>query len=251
MIDAAIAAIHRPEATAIDHVNWTVQSGDYWIVGGLPGSGKTDLLSTAAGLMRPKRGIIRLFGEEPSYGDERKRLAVQLRAGIVFGSGGRLFNELTVAENLALPLCYHQNCVPEASQERVVAVLTATELTEFADVTPVALTRNLRQRTALARALVLGPELLFLDNPLAETDPRETRWWLAFLDRLLAGKGLLGDKPLSLAVATDDLKPWGGHGRQFAYLHNHQFVAAGSRTDLLKETDPALRELLPLDWLGE
>jgi phospholipid/cholesterol/gamma-HCH transport system ATP-binding protein len=195
--------------------------------------------------------VVRLFGEELAVLDERRHLAVQLRAGLVFGSGGRLFNQLSLAENLALAFCYHRNCRPEAGVERVDEVLKATELTEFSNTAPVLLNRNLRQRAALARALVLAPELLFLDNPFVETDPRETRWWLAFLDRLREGAPLLEGKRLTLAIGADDLRPWTRRDARFAYLHKGQFAAVGSREALLREASPELRELLPLDWLGK
>lgn len=251
MIDVAIASVHRPGVTVIDRMHWVVRAGEFWIVGGLPGAGKTDLLVTAAGLMRPEKGVVRLFGNDLSQPREEERLKTQLRAGIVFGVGGRLFSQSTVAENLALPLCYHRNCRPEASQERINAILDAMGLSEYFDVTPLTLNRNLRQRAALARALVLSPELLFLDDPFAETDRRESRWWLNFLDGLMQGSPLLGGKRLTIVVGTGDLQPWGERGRQFAYIHRRQFVPAGSRTDLINKLNPGLRELLPVDWLGE
>ena len=82
---------------------WTVAAGDYWVVGGLPGTGKSDLLATAAGLQRPLRGTHLLFGEDLARLDEPALIQKRLRVGLVFENGGRLFNRLTVAENLALP----------------------------------------------------------------------------------------------------------------------------------------------------
>ena len=251
MTEVAVSAIRVPERVVIDGVRWTVCAGDYWVVGGLPSSGKSDLLTTAAGLMRPAGGAIRLFGKDLSRLHEEERLQTQLRVGMVFGSGGRLFNNLTVGENLALPLRYHQNCAPGGAQERVHAVLQAMELPDVAHSTPATLNRNLRQRVALARALVLSPELLFLDNPLAGIDPRETRWWLDFLDALQKGHPLLEGRPLTLVAGTDDLQPWTSHGRQFAFIDHGRFVHVGGRSELMKMENQALRQLLPLDWLGE
>jgi phospholipid/cholesterol/gamma-HCH transport system ATP-binding protein len=156
-----------------------------------------------------------------------------------------------VAENLALPLCYHQNCVPTAAQPRVQGVLEMMELQDIAASAPASLTRNLRQRVAFARALVLSPEVLFLDDPLAGIDPRESRWWLEFVDGLLKGHPILERRALTLVVGTDNLAPWGDRGRQFGFISEGRFTAVGSRADLLRAPNPALRELLPVAWLKE
>ncbi len=251
MIDAAVASLHTPQLTVVEHVTWTIREGEYGVVGGLPASGKSDLLTTAAGLMRVQSGTLRLFGEEVAHLHEEERLAVQLRVGVVFGYGGRLFNHMTVAENLALPLCYHRNCTPADSDQRVRHILETMDLSEIAHHAPASLNRNVRQRVALARALVLSPELLFLDNPLAGVDPRETRWLLEFLDRLVQGHPVLEGRALTLVVGTDDLEPWGERGGQFAWIHHGRFVPVGGRSDLVRMNNPALRELLPVDWLGE
>ena len=251
MVDVAVPSPHLPDVTVVDHVQWTVRRGESWVVGGPPASGKSDLLSTAAGLMRPQRGVVRLFGCELTSLPEHERLAIQLRTGIVFGNGGRLFNQMTVFENLSLPLCYHHNCAAEQSRERVDLVLDNMGLGAIADRVPVRINRNLRQRVALARALVLSPEVLFLDNPLAGLDSRETRWWIEFLGHLTTNHPILEGRPLTLVVGTDDLHPWTDGNQQFGYLAENRFVAVGARNRLLQQDNRALRELLPLAWLKD
>jgi phospholipid/cholesterol/gamma-HCH transport system ATP-binding protein len=249
MTDVAVASLHVPGRVVLEDVNWAVRAGESWVIGGLPVSGKSDLLAAAAGLMRPPRGMVRLFGEDLAQLHEDARLRVQLRVGMVFGYGGRLFNHMTVAENLALPLCYHQNCVPSSTQERVQKILGWMELMEVAPTTPAVLNRNLRQRVALARALVMAPELLVLDNPLASLDPREARWWIKFLRELRQNHPVLSGHGVTLIVGTDDLRPWGDDAHQFAFISNGRFQPVGSRADVLQQNSPALRQLLPADWL--
>ncbi len=108
MIDLAISSLQDTEQIVLEGINWRVAVGDFWAVGGLHASGKSDLLATAAGIMRPARGRYRVFGQELGAGFEEDRLATRLRLGLVF-EGGRLFHHLSVAENIALPLCYHGN----------------------------------------------------------------------------------------------------------------------------------------------
>jgi ABC-type transporter Mla maintaining outer membrane lipid asymmetry ATPase subunit MlaF len=250
MEEVAVASLRVPERILIDPVNWAVHPRDFWVIGGPPASGKSDFIATAAGLMRPARGRHRLFGQELARLHEEERLRVQLRIGVVFGLGGRLFNELTVAENLGLPLCYHRNCTSPTGDPRVRAVLEALELTDLANLTPLGVPRNLRERVGLARALILSPELLILDSPLAALDPRESRWWGDFLERLVRGHPILDGKPATLVLATDDLRPWGERGRQFAFIQSGRFLPVGSRADLVRQTNPSLRELIPADWLS-
>src|SRR6185503_1839481 len=104
MINVAVASAQSPVTPAVEGVDWRVSEGDYWVVAGLPGSGKSDLLATAAGLQRPLSGTHLLFGKEPTQSPESELLSERLRVGLVFENGGRLFNHLTVAENVALPL---------------------------------------------------------------------------------------------------------------------------------------------------
>src|SRR5436309_4299693 len=102
----AVSAMRDQSIQVAEGINWTVAAGDYWVVAGLQGAGKSDFLMMTAGLMPPAQGSYRLFGEEMPIFDEA-RLNHRLRLGLVF-DGGQLLNHLTVWENVALPLLYHE-----------------------------------------------------------------------------------------------------------------------------------------------
>ncbi len=225
-------------------IDWCVARGDYWVIGGLPAAGKSDLLAIAAGLQQPAQGQHYLFGQETGQMTEQALLQARLRIGMVFADGGRLFNHLTLAENVALPLCYHRNCPMAELLEPVQAMLELTGLSSLAHVTPGAAGRGWRQRASLARALALKPELLLLDNPLAGLDPRQTRWWLDLLASLFSGHPLMEGKKITLAVATGDLRPWADQGRQFALLHQNALRPLGGPAELAMSAEPLLHELL-------
>ena len=93
------AQVASPHAVLLD-VDWGVAPGEFWVIGALPGEGKTDLLCTAAGLQRPLRGQQYLFGKDTSEMSEEELVETRLRIAMVF-MGGRLFNALTVAQNVA------------------------------------------------------------------------------------------------------------------------------------------------------
>ena len=225
LVNAAIAPAHSPATPLVRNVNWRLHAGDFWVIGGLHWAGKTDWLMTVAGLQRPAAGEHRLFGAATESLAQPDLIAARRRVGLVFEHGGRLFPRLTVAENLALPLCYHENCAGEDVSEWVAALLDFTGTTELAAQPAGALNRSWQQRVALARALGLRPEVLLLDNPLAGLDPRQSRWWQDALAALNAGRAPLA--PLAVVVTTDDLRGWRAPQRRFGWLADSRWQDLG------------------------
>jgi phospholipid/cholesterol/gamma-HCH transport system ATP-binding protein len=191
--------------------------GDYWVVGGLHGVGKSDFIAAAGGILLPTRGKYRLFGKEIEYGFERELVETRLRMGVVF-DGGRLLNHLTLAENVALPMQYHLGLSHDELLSRVSELLEAVDLLSLANVFPGSISRNRQQRVGLARAVALRPEVILLDGPLTGLDPTDANWWIEILDRLAEGHPAMGGKPTTLVATADDFRPWRGHARQFAAL---------------------------------
>lgn len=242
MRGASIASVKDSDVVVAENVNWTVNAGDFWAIGGPHGSGKSDFLLMTGGITAPKGGSYFLFGDSmPIFDDDR--LTQRLRLGLVF-DGGQLFNRLTVTENIALPLQYHRDAAAAEILKRVTAILEATELTQWANSTPGAMSRNWQKRAGLARALALGPEVLLLDNPLGGLDWRHTNWWLNFLNQLSSGHPLMNNKPMTLIVTADNLRSWQNRSQQFAFLRGKELVVLGDRARLNESAEPLLKELL-------
>ncbi|HXR03766.1 MAG TPA: ATP-binding cassette domain-containing protein [Verrucomicrobiae bacterium] len=242
MRGASVATMRDVSFTVVEEVNWSVAAGEFWVIAGQQQSGKSDFLMMTAGLMTPVKGSYKLFGMETQLLGEAE-LPERLRVGFVFESG-QLFNQLTIRENIALPLQYHRDLPPDTVAVAVQTLLDLTELTPLADITPASISDNWRQRAALARALILKPELLLLDNPLGRLGGRHLHWWLRFLDRLGHGHEWRGGKPMTLVATTDDLRPWQGAHRKFALLRDKQFCTLGSWNDVASAGDPVVKELL-------
>jgi len=237
-----VAALRDPSLIVLEEVTWAVRPGEFWVVAGGHHSGKSDLLLHAAGLMTPAAGACRVFGRDPGQFDETQ-LALRLRAGFVF-AGETLFSELTLADNVALPLRYHGKLTEAETARRVAALLELVELTPQAGARPGQVAVVWRRRAALARALALQPELLFLDNPDGGVPARHRNWLIRFLDQLWRGHALLGGAPMTLVVTTDELPPWRHPERRFAGVHEGRFETLGTWGGEAFRNHPAVRELL-------
>lgn len=241
MQDVTVTAMRDTTHAVLEQVNWSVMSGEFWVVTGRQHSGKTDFLMMAGGLMPPGDGSYRLFGRETREFGEAE-LPERLRLGFVF-EGGHLFNELTIAENIALPLRYHRNLDLVEAGEEIRWLLELLELAPLANLTPANVSREWIKRAALARALVLQPRVLLCDNPLHGLGMRQRQWWVRFLDQLWRGHGRFGG-PMTVVVTTEDLGPWQHSSRRFALLRDKQFLALGTWAELTAAANRAGRELI-------
>ena len=244
MVDVAVGALQPPGGLVVEHVNWSVDAGDFWVIGGLQGAGKSDFLFTTGGLMPPLEGSYRMFGETmPIF--EESRLRTRLRLGLVFDSG-QLLSRLTASENVALPLMYHRNLSLAQAQPLVQNLLAALDLVPWGESLPGGLGWNWQKRVGLARALSLQPEILLIDDPLAGLDLRHGNWWLGFLEQLSKGHPLMDGRPMTLVVTTSDLRPWQGLARQFAILQAQRLTLLGSWEAVETGKAESVRELMTM-----
>jgi phospholipid/cholesterol/gamma-HCH transport system ATP-binding protein len=242
MCSANITALRETSHTILENVDWTVQPGEFWVVAGQQHSGKSNLLLHAAGLMTPARGTCRVFGcDTKDFGESL--IAERLRTGFVFADG-KLFNQSTVAENVALPLRYHKNLTGAEAARAVDLLLELLELTPFAGALPPNLPASWRARTALARALILRPELLLLDDPLRGLAARQRQWLLNFLEQLNQGHEFFSGTRMTIVTTTEDLRAWQHPQRKFAVLHAGTFSALGKWNGENFSQHEAVKDLL-------
>ena len=175
----------RGRVTALDDVSLEFPAGSFTAVLGASGSGKTTLLQCAAGLERPSSGRVSLCGTDPASLSDRKRtLLRRRRVGFVFQDFS-LLPELTVAENIALPLRLDHRHVARAAIENAATRvgLSPAQLRRR----PAELSGGQQQRAAIARALLSRPEVIFADEPTGALDPHTASRVLRLLRETAGG----------------------------------------------------------------
>jgi len=182
-----------------ENLDLDLYRGEILAVVGGSGSGKSVLLRSIVGLQRPAEGNVRVLGQDLLNLPDKARSQVERRFGVLFQKGA-LFSSLTITENVALPLIEHAGLSREEAEHLAGIKMALSGLPlSAAHKYPASLSGGMIKRAALARALALDPDILFLDEPTAGLDPIGAG---AFDQLILTLRDALG---LSVFMVTHDL----------------------------------------------
>ena len=219
-----------------DDISLSVMPGEIFALVGGSGCGKSTLLRTILLLQKPVSGSIRVFGQEVIGMDDERARPLRRRFGVMFERGA-LFSALTVSENVGMVLREHTQISEKLIAEVAALKIALTGLPASAgDKYPGELSGGMRKRAALARAIALDPELLFLDEPTAGLDPLSATGIDELIIRLRDALGL------TIMLVTHDLDLLWRVADRVAVLGEGHILGIGTMTELSKMDHPIIRD---------
>ena len=221
----------------LDRVDLDIYRGEILVLLGGSGSGKTTLLKHALGLTKPDTGSIRINGVDITSCAPSEIAAVRRRIGVAFQASA-LFNSLSVADNVALPLQELTRLADSTIKLMVWMKLKAVGLSDAARLYPPELSGGMRKRAAVARAMALDPELLIFDEPSAGLDPIIA----AGLDELILF--LKHTLRMTILVVTHELESAFRIADRLAMLHQGRLIAVGTKEQFSGNIHPRIRQFL-------
>jgi phospholipid/cholesterol/gamma-HCH transport system ATP-binding protein len=221
--------------SVLKELNFTIPAAKITAVVGTSGCGKSTLLKTLAGLIPPLDGDVFFQSERVDYQSEASLATLYGGIGVLYQDGA-LLNNLSLFENVALPVRMRHPDMPEVVlREMVHDRLSQVDLIEGAAKYPAELSGGMRKRAALARALVLDPEVVLCDEPSGGLDPITS----GRLDELLLG--LRETFQMTFVVVTHELRSIERVADRVIVLNGGGLHLAGGLSEILNSDDEFIR----------
>lgn len=225
------------DKSVLDDIHATFLPGKVNMVIGASGSGKSVLMKTMVGLVKPDAG--RLFYQDLELGemDGDQRNELRQKIGMLFQSAA-LFDSLTVLDNLLFPLRMFRPASKAAMQERVAYCLERVGLAGTEMLFPSELSGGMKKRVGIARAIVLEPQFLFCDEPNSGLDPKTS----IRIDHLI--QDITNEYQITTIVNTHDMNSVLECGDHIVFLYKGRKTWEGNRQLILKSDNEPLNELV-------
>ena len=221
----------------LDGVDLAIRRGEVFVIMGPSGCGKTTMLRHLCGLLRPDSGSVYVDGRD-LYAMGRSELdALRLRTGLAF-QGGALLGSLSVEDNVALPL-RENTALPDAVIRQIARMkLDMVGLLHAADQLPASLSGVMKKRAAIARAIALDPDVVYLDEPTAGLDPIRA----AEIDNLILKLNAVFG--ITMVVVTHDLPSAQEIAQRVAVFLDGRVARIGSRAEVWSDPDPRIQDFV-------
>ena len=189
MIEVRDLTVGYGDRVVLDRVNFQVRRGEVFAILGASGSGKSTLLKHLIGLYQPLAGDVLITGASLVRAEGEERLRILRQFGVLYQSGA-LFGSLTTVENVRLPLDEFTELSQMAKDLIALSKLRLVGLEAAATKVPADLSGGMQKRAGIARAIVMDPCIVFLDEPSAGLDPITSAGLDALIRELARGLGL-------------------------------------------------------------
>ena len=231
--------IHKAFGTkaVLKGVDFTVEDGECFFIIGASGVGKSVLIKHLIGLLRCDEGDIFLGDHEVSRLPEDQLAPVRKQCAMVF-QNSTLFDSMTCAENVALPLRKHRNMTMADAIADARDRLAKVQMREFADAYPAELGDGMRKRVAIARALTLDPKYVLFDEPTTSLDPISARRTDVLIRRLCDEFGVTS------IVVSHDLASIFSIADRIAMLYKGTVRLLGTPEEFQNTDDPIVRQFI-------
>ena len=225
------------DKVVLDGVDLEVNDGECFFIIGASGVGKSVLIKHLIGLLRPDDGEILLDGHEVSRLKETEFYEVRKRCAMVF-QNSTLFDSMTCAQNVALPLRKHQKLRPAAALEEAHRRLGQVHMQDFAGAYPAELGDGMRKRVAIARALTMNPSYVLFDEPTTSLDPINARR----VDQMI--HELAKDIGVTCIVVSHDLVSIFAIADRIAMLYKGKVRMLGTPEDFKQCSDAIVQQFI-------
>lgn len=222
--------------TVLDHFNLELYRGESLVVLGRSGSGKSVLIKCIIGLIRPDRGKIKVLGENVLTINKFALDEIRVKIGFLFQSNA-LYDSMTIRENLEFPLRRHSfNLNQSEVDQMVMEALHNVALEHTVDMMPAELSGGMRKRIALARTLILKPEIILYDEPTTGLDA------ITSLEIINLMKSIQEQYKTSSIIITHDMKCVQLAAHRVAMLIDGKCYAKGTYDSLKQAKDEKIRQ---------
>jgi phospholipid/cholesterol/gamma-HCH transport system ATP-binding protein len=215
----------------------SVRRGRITAIMGPSGTGKTTLLRLITAQVAPSRGQVRVFGHDIARLTGREVYALRRRMGMLFQNGA-LLTDMNVFENVAFPVREHTDLSEPLIRKLVLAKLQAVGLRGAAELYPSELSGGMARRVALARAIVMDPEILIYDEPFVGLDPISLGVILRLIKQINEALGTTS------IVVSHDVQELSAIAHDSYLLSAGRVAASGSPRELAQSTSATVRQFM-------
>lgn len=221
----------------LDDLSATFYTGKTNLIIGQSGSGKTVLMKSLVGLVKPEEGEILFHGRDILHMSQKEMKDIRKEIGMLF-QGSALFDSETVLGNVMFPLRMFTNMTFKEQKERAMFCIERVNLKGSEGKFPAELSGGMQKRAAIARAIALNPKYLFCDEPNSGLDPRTS----ILIDELLSD--ITHEYDITTVINTHDMNSVLGIGENIVFIYNGHAEWIGDMKKIFSTTNEALNDFV-------